>query len=71
MFSAASLAGAFGNIQQQMTQFFTPSSAASAPQDGRTVTQAQPTEPRRPTRFADGDSYESDGPDDPGGTTQR
>jgi AdoMet-dependent heme synthase len=37
-----SIAGAFGNIQQQVSQFFTPSSTAPAPHDGRTVDDFKP-----------------------------
>lgn len=42
IFNAPSLAGAFGSIQQQVTQFFTPSSTAPAPHDGRTVDDFKP-----------------------------
>ncbi len=42
IFNAPSLAGAFGNIQQQVSQFFTPPSPAAAPHDGRTVDDFKP-----------------------------
>ena len=42
IFNAPSLAGAFGNIQQQVSQFFTPSSTAPSPHDGRTVDDFKP-----------------------------
>ena len=42
IFNAPSLSGAFGSIQQQVSQFFTPSSTVSAPHDGRTVDDFKP-----------------------------
>ena len=42
IFNAPSLAGAFGSIQQQVSQFFTPSSIVPAPHDGRTVDDFKP-----------------------------
>ncbi|HEY6974558.1 MAG TPA: radical SAM protein, partial [Nitrospiraceae bacterium] len=40
--NAPSLAGAFGAIQQQVTQFFSPSPTGSSPNDGRTVDDFKP-----------------------------
>src|SRR5438477_614508 len=42
IFNAPSLAGAFGSIQHQVSQFFTPPSTAPATQDGRTVDDFKP-----------------------------
>lgn len=42
IFNAPSPAGAFGNIQQQVSQFFSPPSPAAAPHDGRTVDDFKP-----------------------------
>ena len=42
IFNAPSLAGAFGSIQQQVSQFFTPPSTDPAPHDGRTVDDFKP-----------------------------
>lgn len=42
IFNGPALTGALGSIQQQVTQFFTPTPQGEAPHDGRTVDDFKP-----------------------------